>query len=73
MLTHDPRVSSDRNQKVDTSNIALVDAEIKIRAGGEVDWKTVASLADHCDNVAGSYDDKTKRPWLLRTLTRSKR
>jgi hypothetical protein len=64
LLAHDPRISPDRDHKVETSNIALVEAEFKRHDGGEIDWKSVASLANHCDNVAGSHSDRAKGRWF---------
>jgi hypothetical protein len=68
LLAHDPRASNDRKVKIETFNLALIDAELKIRDGDEVDWNIVASLADHCDNVAGTSRDRAKRGFSLRSL-----
>ncbi len=68
MLAHDPRKSDDRSERIETSNIALIDAQKRTERGEEVDWKGVASLADHCDNVSGSYADRSASRFSLRKL-----
>jgi hypothetical protein len=56
MLCHDPRISNDRNRKVDTDNVALIQAEmarsganVGLPANAEIDWDVVAEAADHYD------------------------
>ncbi len=63
MLCHDPGISNNRNEKRETSNAALMQAE-RIRRSTEIfrmstgrdykgpddiDWEYVAEMADICD------------------------
>jgi hypothetical protein len=60
MLCHDPRISNDRSQKIETKNPALILAE-QYRGSDErpVDWEVVAQQADECDELV---DITTWRP-----------
>jgi hypothetical protein len=59
---HDPRISNDRTDKVETANTALVLAERLIANGYDpaaIDWDRVALQADRCDQP---LDTKTRQP-----------
>jgi hypothetical protein len=49
MLCHDPRISNVRCDKRETTNDALILADIMMRAGEPVEWEEVAEAADNCD------------------------
>jgi hypothetical protein len=53
-VCHDPRISSDREHKVETSNPALILAEIARAMFPErmIDWEQIKSDADACDQPA---------------------
>lgn len=52
MLCHDPRLSNDREQRVETTNIELIARELMRQKypGIEIDWSAVKLEADYCEN-----------------------
>ena len=53
MLCHDPRLSSDRDEKIETNNAALMQAEIvrQMFPDHELMWDMVTEMADYCDEL----------------------
>lgn len=52
MLCHDPRISSDREHRIETENPALMMAEF-MRANHHhiLDWEMIVKQADRCDEM----------------------
>lgn len=51
MLCHDPRISNDPENRIETNNPALIAAELarQMFPDNDVDWDEVAEGADYCD------------------------
>ena len=51
MLCHDPRISNQRDNRVETDNVALISVELQRQKypGAEIDWESVAATANFCD------------------------
>lgn len=59
MLCHDPRISDDRDQKVETENPSLVAAEMYRGDEGDtkIRWDVVAAMAEYADLPVGDKQD----------------
>jgi hypothetical protein len=68
---HDPRISTNRDQKIETKNPALIAAEQSLLAssGCEINWDVVAAMADRCDQDRKRWPSDATRSRAALPLT----
>lgn len=60
---HDPRISNDPEEKIETENPALIAAEMARQAfpDREMEWEEVARQADFCDQPVNNQENSCKK------------